>query len=306
MIRPFQQKIRIEALGQKMGTGWLSPLPDLRDYTAATASIRELSAKLKLPKPGDSASSLAKVDLRQWCSPIESQGEIGSCTAQALVGLVEYFEKRAFGKYIDGSRLFVYKTTRNLMQTPGDTGAYLRNAMGALVLCGVPPETYWPYTDADPEFDQEPPAFVYSVAKKYEAIQYFCHDPQTQNTSGQAALDSVKTYLSAGIPSMFGFYGFSSFEQSDQPGHVPYPTEQETAEWGHAVVAVGFDDKMKIKNNANQKTTTGALLIRNSWGQSWGEQGYGWLPYAYVQNRLALDFWSLLSMEWVDTKQFGI
>jgi len=71
-------------------------------------------------------------------------------------------------------------------------------------------------------------------------------------------------------------------------------------------VAVGYDDAKKITNTINNKATTGALLIRNSWGTGWGDNGYGWLPYDYILNRLALDFWSLLSMEWVDTKKFGI
>ena len=105
---------------------------------------------------------------------------------------------------------------------------------------------------------------------------------------------------------MFGFWGFPSFDSSDVKGGIPYPCSGEKAQWGHAIVAVGYDDRKKIKNIKCSKTTTGALLIRNSWGKTWGDKGYGWLPYDYVVNKLALDFWSLLCMEWVDTKQFGL
>ncbi|MEW6007844.1 MAG: C1 family peptidase [bacterium] len=295
--------LEIPETGEVVGTGWLPPLPDLRDYTDKEASIAEMAKKLF----GKKTRALPpKVDLRQWCSAIENQGNLGSCTSHAGVGIVEYFEKRGYGKYIDGSRLFVYKTTRNLMGVVGDTGAWLRNVMGALVLCGVPAEKYWPYTDKKPDFDKEPTSFVYAIADNYEALKYFCHDPLGMNIPPANVLQSVKKYLAAGIPSMFGFYGFPSFSQSNVKGGIPYPCPGERAEWGHAIVAVGYDDALKIKNTKCNKETKGALLIRNSWGTSWGDKGYGWLPYDYVLNKLALDFWSLLSMEWVDTKQFGL
>ncbi len=288
----FNRCVTIPETGKRVGTGWLPPLPDLRDYTEASPEIAEMAKKLgvaqKLGPAGKRGAAKSKkaaatlpatVDLRSSCSPIENQQNLGSCTAHAAVGIVEYFERRAFGKHIEGSRLFVYKTTRNLMQVTGDTGAWLRNTMGALVLCGIADEKYWPYTDASPDFDKEPPSFVYAVANNYEAVRYFCHDPLGANIPVNTVLESVKNYLAAGVPSMFGFYGFPSFESSDVPGGIPYPCPGEQAEWGHAIVAVGYDDGKKITNKQCNKATTGALLIRNSWGTAWGDQGYGWLPY---------------------------
>jgi C1A family cysteine protease len=304
----FSKKIQLTGREERVGTGWLPPMPDLRDYSAEHKVIKEMAKKLGLAV---SVPSLpAAVDLRQWCSPIENQKSLGACSAHAGVGVVEYFERKAFGNYIDGSRLFLYKCTRNLMNVTGDTGAWLRNVMGALSLCGVPDEKYWPYTDkvgTEPDgFDREPPAFVYAVADNFEALKYFCHDPQTANVPPATVLLAVKKYLAAGVPAMFGFWGFPSFENTDVKGGIPYPCQGEQAAWGHAIVAVGYDDGKKIKNTQCNKETTGALLIRNSWGTGWGDAGYGWLPYDYVLKKLAMDFWSLLSMRWINTKEFGI
>jgi C1A family cysteine protease len=302
------KKVEIPGTGEVVGTGWLPPLPDFRDYTEESPKIAEMAKLLKIPHSGKTKAAPpslpVSIDLRQYCSPIENQGNLGSCSANAGMGIVEYFERRAFNNYIDGSRLFLYKTTRDLMGVTGDTGAWLRTVMGALVLCGVPPEKYWPYVIAD--FDKEPTAFVYAVADNYESIRYFCHDPQGNNVPPATVLNSVKTYLAAGIPSMFGFFGFPSFNYTNVKGGIPYPCPGEQAQWGHAIAAVGYDDSLKIKNTKCNKETTGALIIRNSWGTAWGDQGYGYLPYDYVLNRIALDFWSLLSMGWVNTKVFGL
>ena len=157
-----------------------------------------------------------------------------------------------------------------------------------------------------PDFDKEPPAFLYALGDNYEALRYFCHDPLGRNVPPAQVLARVKALLAAGVPSIFGFFGFPSSESSEMEGEFPYPCPGEQAQWGHAIVAVGYDDGKKITNTACNKRTTGALLIRNSWGEFWGDVGYGWLPYDYVTSKLALDFWSLLSMKWVETKQFGL
>ncbi|HJS64359.1 MAG TPA: C1 family peptidase [Nitrososphaeraceae archaeon] len=297
------EMVELPETNEIVGTGWLPRFPNLADYDENESEIKKVKQKLKMSNKDSVPTS---VDLRTYCSPVENQGKLGSCTANASAGIVEYYERRAFNKHTDCSRLFIYKTTRNFMGVKGDTGAWLRTAMAALVHCGAPPEKYWKYTDKTPDFDEEPSSFIYSVADNFEALKYFSHDPYGQNVPSINTLKSVKKYLAAGIPSMFGFWGFPSFDKSNIPGGVPYPCPGEKAIWGHAVVAIGYDDDKKIKNTQCNKETVGALLIRNSWGTQWGEKGYGWIPYQYLLDKLALDFWSLLGIKWIDSGEFGL
>jgi C1A family cysteine protease len=280
--------------------GWIPDYPDLRDYTEKTEEVKgilEPTGVLKAKSPPVS------VDLREWCSPVEDQGMLGSCTAHAGVGIIEYYERKSFGRHIDASRLFLYKVTRNLMKMKGDTGAYLRTTMGAMVLFGVPPEEYWPYMDDEKDFDKEPSSFCYAFAQSYQTLKYFTHDPP--GTKSEEILRKIKAYLIKGHPAMFGFTVYNSIEQADKTGRIPFPSSKERIEGGHAIVAIGYDDKMKIKNKYGGVETNGALLIRNSWGKGWGEGGYGWLPYEYILKGLAEDFWSVLKKEWIDTGQFS-
>lgn len=207
----LNKQIKVKGVNEPVGTGWLPPVPDLRDYTGNHEKIKPIRQKLKLRSGINKLPE--SVDLREWCSPVENQLSIGSCTAQAATGIIEYFEKRAFGKHIEASRLFLYKTTRNLMKQKGDSGAWIRNVMEALVLCGVPDEKYWPYKVED--YDKEPGSFIYSIADEYRTLKYICHDPAGKEIPGQAVLESVKKYLEAGIPSIFGFWGFPSFNDCD-------------------------------------------------------------------------------------------
>lgn len=277
-----------------MGMGRQRDLADFRDRTVQTDSIRAILVK-SAPLKAAARKQPASVDLRAWCPPVENQGSLGSCTANAGVGMLEYYERRTTGKHIDGSRLFLYKVTRELQGIKGDDGAQLRDVMKAMILFGVPPEKYWPYL-AD-KFNDEPSNFCYAFAQNYQALQYYRLDPA--GTSPADALAAIKKNLAAELPAMFGFSVYSSIPPlGDGKGEIPFPERGDSLEGGHAVLAVGYDDSKKIGK------TKGALLIRNSWGAEWGDKGYGWLPYAYVEQGLADDFWSMVKAEYVDTDLF--
>lgn len=269
--------------------GWLKDYPDFRDYSKRSEAIDKLLGKKVKPKKESS------IDLRKFCSPIEDQGDLGSCTANAAAGLLEYYEKKSFNNYIDASRIFIYKTTRNLMKVKGDTGAYLRTTMKSLVHFGVAPEEYCAYNIN--KFDEELSPFIYSYAQNFKAIQYYRVD--TNENTARENLDEIRNNLANNLALIFDFTVYNSIEEAaDNGGKIPFPERGDKVAGGHAIMAAGYDDNLKIGKYQ------GALLIRNSWGTGWGDKGYGWLPYEYVLKGLAVDFWALIKAEYIDSSLF--
>lgn len=200
------------------------------------------------------------------------------------MGLLEYFERRTHAGHLDASKRFLYKVTRRLYGFKGDTGAYVRGTMKALRLFGACPEKHWPYDVS--AFDEEPPAFCYAFAQSYKAVTYY----RLWDGHPSTLLDKLKTSLAKGLPFAFGFSVYSSIWDAavTQSGDIPFPGPAEHEDGGHAVMAVGYDDASR------------RILIRNSWGPAWGQQGYGTLPYEYVEKEVADDFWVLVTAEYVD------
>ena len=307
--------IKIKGFGRKRD------LNDIRDYTPETPQVKQLlqqsigedsnGVRTQIRKSKIMPDPLPpSVDNRKWCSPVEDQGNLGSCTAHAGTSMYEYMERKAYGsggKSIDGSRLFLYKTTRFLMgqEGIGDSGAYIRTTLGAIRMFGIPPEEYWPYTDRDPEFDLEPPTLVTSMAKEWQSVKQFRLD---FSIDGNENITRMKEYLAKGYAMQIGFTVYSSYKQGDKTGEIPYPSKNDAVEGGHSVLIVGYDDNKEIDNKLG-RITKGAFLIQNSWGTGWGNRGFGWLPYDYFKagpngDVLADDVWTITKLEWLQTGEF--
>ncbi|MEI8176305.1 MAG: C1 family peptidase [Candidatus Omnitrophota bacterium] len=237
--------------------GWIPDRPDQRDYLYS--AIRPV---LRLP---------GAVDLSSKCSAIENQGALGSCTANALAGNLEFLDSMADAQYKDVSRLFIYYNERLMEGTvDSDSGAFLRDGIKTLKADGVCWEDDWPYVIA--RFDKKPPQKCYAQARTHTISSY--HRITT--------LPEMLSCLTEGYPFVFGFTVYESFESDRvaQTGIVPMPKKSERPVGGHAVMAVGFDQKDK------------RFIVRNSWGTDWGIDGYFTMPFEYLET-LAADFWTI-------------
>lgn len=204
---------------------------------------------------------LDEADLREFASPVENQGGIGSCSANAAMGCVELLENRIEGKFVDGSRLFTYKVTRSKIEhVTGDTGATITDTFLALVKFGVCPEELWPYIEE--KFDEEPPKSCYEAALDYQTLEQM----------GLNKLKEIKKFLAAGYPVEIGIFAFESLEQIGKNGIMSLPDlDEEEYLGGHAIAIVGYK---KIKG-------VPYIICRNSWGEEFGDKGYFYMPESF-------------------------
>lgn len=238
---------------RKTYSGWIKDRADHRDYQFQ-------APRLKLPK---------KVDLRAEMPPVQDQGQLGSCTAHALVAYMSFLypTKPRF------SRLFVYYNERVLEGTVDqDAGAMIRDGVKTLNKQGACKESLEPYQVN--AFTKEPSATAYKDALKSTVASYY----------RISSLNALKAALSDGSPVVFGFTVYQSFEGEDiaKTGIMPMPKRGEQVLGGHAVLAVGYDDSKQC------------VIVRNSWGRYWGEKGYFYMPYAFISNsKYCDDFWTM-------------
>ena len=243
------------------GYGWVPDLPDHRDhlYAAPLAMLGPLPAR---------------VDLRAQCPPVYDQGQLGSCTANAIAAAIEFERLKQKLTDFTPSRLFIYYNERVMEHTvASDSGAQIRDGIKSVAQQGDCPESEWPYNLA--RFTAKPPAACYADALKYKVLSY----QRVTQTAGQ-----LKGCLASGWPFVFGFTVYESFESAQvaRTGHASLPQSHEAPVGGHAVMGVGYDDARQW------------FIVRNSWGDKWGLKGYFTLPYAYVTDEnLASDFWTV-------------
>jgi C1A family cysteine protease len=245
--------------------GWTPDLPDARDYMYSAPE----AVLSKLPK---------KVDLRSKMPKIYDQGQLGSCTANAIGAAFEFGQLKQGQKDFMPSRLFIYYNERAMEGTVDtDSGAMIRDGMKSVANAGVCTEDTWPYDVS--QFTTKPPGKAYTEAKKHQALVY-------RRVLGQ--LHQMQGCLAQGYPFVFGFSVYESFMSPDvaTTGKVPLPPRGEQLIGGHAVLAVGYDDAIQ------------SFIVRNSWGTRWGVKGYCTMPYAYLTDpQLARDFWAVYTVE---------
>jgi C1A family cysteine protease len=241
--------------------GWIPDLPDARDFTYSVAA--PLAGKLP-----DS------VDLRKQCPAVYDQGQLGSCTGNAIAGAIEFDRIKQKLKVFTPSRLFIYYNERVMEGTvKSDAGAQIRDGIKSVGTQGDCPESEWPYNIN--KFAVAPPKKCFTDAVKYKAVQYMRVTQTLTNMQG---------CLAEGFPFVFGFTVYASFESAAvaKNGIVPMPKSGEQVLGGHAVLAVGYNSAQRV------------FIVRNSWGPGWGDAGYFYMPFAYLlDSNLADDLWTI-------------
>jgi C1A family cysteine protease len=227
----------------------------------------------------------ARVDLRRYCPPVFDQGSrIGSCTANAVCNAFRFNlmrqarEQEQAAPVYHPSRLFLHYNARALAgKQRQNKGAQIRDAMKSVAKLGICRESAWPYRAF--QFATKPPPHAYQQALDYQSIAY---------QRLQHRLEELKACLADGFPFVFGLSVYSGFEsaQITSRGVLNLPTKAEAEAGAHAVLAVGYNDHSQ------------RLIVMNSWGKNWGQQGYFTLPYDYLmQAKMARDFWTLRAVE---------
>lgn len=261
--------------------GWIPDTPDHRDirfsdYMNAKALTQtETFEHFFCGTPGiPPPVRPLLVNLKPGCPPIYDQGDLGSCTAQAIAAAVSFERHRQGLSYFEPSRLFIYYNERALEGTVlSDSGAQIRDGFKTIAQDGVCSEHRWPYLET-----------VWRMKPFFECYDAALHKRTLKYLSVSQAASEMQICLMTGYPFVFGVSVYESFEsdQAAKTGVIPMPSKTEDLLGGHALLCIGYNMRARM------------FLFRNSWGASWGQAGYGWIPFEYLENsNLSSDFWTI-------------
>ena len=237
-------------------------------YAVASGEIARLGSQVQ-----DSVVEINGVlDLRKWCSPIENQGHVGSCVGNAVVGSLEFLQIRSGRSLTDLSRLFVYYNSRLMCgDADKDEGTYIRIAMGTLSSLGTCSEAKWSYdvnaVCVRPSWGSYREAYPNKIGSFYKIA-----------AKGIDLIDNVKHALLCQHPVVFGMVVDQDYMMY-KGGVIATPSSTRVSAGQHAQMIVGYDDMQRV------------FIVRNSWGEWWGESGYAFVPYNYLLMSEANDFW---------------
>lgn len=269
-----------------MRFGWRPDTYDARDWLITHPQVRQLIVTPGFQAAQKQARTQAVI-IEPGTVPIRNQGDLGSCVAFGICRAVEVLEQTRLGRHQRKSPLFLYWNARDdsgLLEQ-GDTGLAIRDGIKSAATFGICSESLWPYSIN--RYQRQPSLKAFIQATNHQITHYI----------RLTSLEQIKAFLRVGLPVVFGFLCFESIDSVGRDGWVPMPKPRESNVGGHCVLAEGFDDSLKPPSYIGTQTP-GAIIFANSWGQSWGDGGYGYLPYAYFASPLrALDFWVILTVE---------
>lgn len=244
-------------------------LPDARDIKFhAPLLLTTKTGKQALPTTLDFRTLYPKL-----MPLVLDQGSLGSCTANACSNALRFILRKEKVKDWQPSRLYIYWFSRFIEGTTNeDSGAVIRDVMTAIHTYGACTESLLPYN-----------VNKYKLKPSNSCVRNATpHTRDFKYLSVDSNILTIKQCLNAGFPIVFGIDVYESFESEvvTKTGIVPIPnTTTEEFLGGHAVTMYGYDE------------TKRHFIVMNSWGNSWGDKGYFYLPYDYLQ--YMSDLWTM-------------